>query len=335
MNDKVRGVRSIELEMCDVQYAARFFSDVWNLAEAAKADGSVYLRGTGRYHHILALHAAQASTAVRRVVFDARDRRSVDALYQQISAHVQQCAAPGNFSSPGSGYGFDFVDPEGRRLAIVCDVGDHADLADVKDRPRKIAHVNLNAVDVRRTNAFLIDNLGFSLIDQSGPLSFLHCDNSDHSSLVVCGASKSTINHVAFELPDLEAVMRGAGRMRDAGYPIEWGPGRHGAGNNVFAYFAGPEEIPLEYTADVLQVDDSYVPHGAEYWKWPPGRMDQWGITSAHTQRWKRIQDMLGFAERPCSPGRASGQASDRPQESNDAATVPTTSGRTSRTRRL
>ena len=83
--------------------------------------------------------------------------------------------------------------------------------------------------------------------------------------------------------------------MRDAGYPIEWGPGRHGAGDNVFAYFAGPEEIPLEYTSDVLQVDDSYVPHGREYWKWPPGRMDQWGITPPHTQRWKRIQDMLSF----------------------------------------
>jgi catechol 2,3-dioxygenase len=107
----------------------------------------------------------------------------------------------------------------------------------------------------------------------------------------------ATINHIAFELPHLESVMRGAGRMRDAGYPIEWGPGRHGAGNNVFAYFAGPEEIPLEYTSDVLQIDESYVPNGADYWKWPLGRMDQWGITSPHTQRWKRIQDKLSFKD--------------------------------------
>ena len=44
--------------------------------------------------------------------------------------------------------------------------------------------------------------------------------------------------------------------MRDAGYPIEWGVGRHSAGNNVFAYFAGPDEFPLEYTAEVAQIDD-------------------------------------------------------------------------------
>ena len=62
-------------------------------------------------------------------------------------------------------------------------------------------------------------------------------------------------------MPDLESCMRGGGRMRDAGYPIEWGPGRHGSGNNVFCYFAGPEEFPIEYTAEVLQIDDCYEFH--------------------------------------------------------------------------
>jgi catechol 2,3-dioxygenase len=100
---------------------------------------------------------------------------------------------------------------------------------------------------------------------------------------------------MAFELPDIDSVMRGAGRMRDAGYPIEWGVGRHGAGNNVFAYFAGPEEVPLEYTAEVLQIDETYTPHGPEYWRFPPGRMDQWGVTAPHTPRWKRIQEMHHF----------------------------------------
>jgi len=96
---------------------------------------------------------------------------------------------------------------------------------------------------------------------------------------------------------DLDSVMRGAGRMRDAGYPIEWGVGRHGPGNNVFAYFAGPEEIPLEYTAEVLQIDDSYQPHGPDYWKFPPGRSDQWGVTDPQTPRLARIQELFRFSE--------------------------------------
>ena len=47
--------------------------------------------------------------------------------------------------------------------------------------------------------------------------------------------------------------MRGMGRMKDNGHPIQWGPGRHGPGNNVFAYFCGPDEVPLEYAAEVQQ----------------------------------------------------------------------------------
>ena len=47
------------------------------------------------------------------------------------------------------------------------------------------------------------------------------------------------LNHVASEMPDLDAVMRGIGWMRDHGHPVEWGPGRHGAGNNASALFAG------------------------------------------------------------------------------------------------
>ncbi len=126
--------------------------------------------------------------------------------------------------------------------------------------PRKIAHINLNAKDFDASLAFFTGALGFRLIDDNAPLWFLHCNNSDHSSIVLAKTNQPTLNHVAFEMPEIESVMRGMGRMKDAGYPIEWGPGRHGPGDNVFAYFCGPDEVPLEYTAEVLQVDDSYQP---------------------------------------------------------------------------
>jgi catechol 2,3-dioxygenase-like lactoylglutathione lyase family enzyme len=291
----LRGVRCVEFEFCDPERAADFFSDIWNLTEVVRHKGSIYFRGTAGYHSIFVARPAESGTAVRRIVFDARNRSDVQAFYERVKSASEFVEKPHALTGPESGWGFGFADFEGRNYAIVCDVQDHSAAADEIDRPRKIAHVNINALDVDKSRRYLIDVLGFKLIDQSGPLSFLHCDNTDHSSLVVCNASKPTLNHIAFELPFLESVMRGAGRMREAGYPLEWGIGRHGAGNNVFGYFAGPEEIPLEYTAEVLQIDDSYVPHGPEHWRFPPGRMDQWGITAPHTPRWKRIQDMHRF----------------------------------------
>jgi catechol 2,3-dioxygenase len=243
------------------------------------------------------VHPAPSGFAIRRMVFDAASKDIVHALHKKVTDAGCPSDAPHALTSPGGGYGFGFTDPEGRNLAVVCDVADHKDSADVRDRPRKIAHVNINAADVAKTNAFFEGALGFRRVDHSGPLHFLHCDSTDHSSIVTGQTATPTLNHVSFEMPDSESVMRGAGRMRDNGYPIEWGVGRHGAGNNVFAYFAGPEEFPIEYTSDVMQIDDSYEFHGPDYWKWPPGRLDQWGVTPPHTQRWKRIQDMYLFAK--------------------------------------
>jgi catechol 2,3-dioxygenase-like lactoylglutathione lyase family enzyme len=295
MRVTVRGVRSIEIEMSDPERAAEFFAKVWQLQEIDAVGGARYLRATGTYHHVLAIHAASGRPSLRRIVFDAADRAMVDRLHETVSAAAAQCEAPHRVAAPGGGYGFGFVDPEGRNLAVICEVADHGDGADIADRPRKIAHVNVNSVELAATTRFLVDVLGFRLVDETKALSFFHADNSDHNSMVVGGHTRATLNHVAFDLPDLDSVMRGAGRMRDHGYPIEWGVGRHGAGNNVFAYFAGPEEFPIELTGEVLQIDDTYVPHGPDYWGWPPGRLDQWGVTDPHTPRWKRIQDLYGF----------------------------------------
>ena len=295
MKTTVRGVRSVEIEMSEPARAAEFYSKTWNLAEVARSNGSYWFRGTGAYHHILAIHPATKGAAIRRLTYAAANKDILQALHAKVAASGCTTEAPHALAAPGGGYGFGFIDMEGRNLAVVCGENDHTDDADVKDRPRKIAHVNLNAAQLEKSNNFLVEVLGFRKIDHSGPLHFFHCDSTDHSSMVMGATATPTLNHVSFELPDCDSCMRGGGRMRDAGYPIEWGPGRHGAGNNVFCYFAGPEEFPIEYTAEVLQIDDSYEFHGPEYWKWPPGRLDQWGITPPHTARWKRIQDMVLF----------------------------------------
>ena len=49
--------------------------------------------------------------------------------------------------------------------------------------------------------------------------------NADHHSVVIADAAVNTLNHVAFQLPGWEGVMRASGRMIDAGFKIGWGPG--------------------------------------------------------------------------------------------------------------
>src|SRR4029450_6422610 len=103
------------------------------------------------------------------------------------------------------------------------------------------------------------------------------------------------LNHIAFLMPDFESVMRGGGRMKDAGFPIQWGPGRHGPGDNLFNYFIDPFGIVIEYTAEVQQVDGSYRGRAPADWKWPAGRFDQWGISAPPSGAIKEAQRSILF----------------------------------------
>jgi catechol 2,3-dioxygenase len=290
----IQGIRCVDLGVADLTQAGDFFGGIWGLRELAPRNDARFFRGTGTLHHILALYRAQ-EPAMIRVVFDAESRATVDQLHAAVAGAGVAATTPALLSRPGGGYGFGFKDPEGRNLAIMSGVADHAGGSkDEPDRPRKITHVNLNSAAFDETVRFFTDILGFRVADETDLFVFLRC-NSDHHSIVIARADGPTLNHIAFEMPDLDSVMRGGGRLKDHGYPIEWGPGRHGAGNNVFVYFAGPEEFPIEYTAEVLQVDETYVRRGPDYWRFPPGRSDQWGITAPRSARLKRVQAMFRF----------------------------------------
>jgi catechol 2,3-dioxygenase-like lactoylglutathione lyase family enzyme len=281
---KVRALRSIDLGFADPDKAMRFLTEVWNLTPVAAPAGVHYLRGTGAFHHIVTLREV-AQPALIRMTFDAADRAAVDAIHAQVTAHgVTIIDQPRALGQPHGEYGFGFKDPEGRNIAVVCGVKDHADSADAPDRPRKLSHININAGNPDATLGCYRDALGFTISDTTRKFHFLTC-NSDHHSVVLGFTGGATLNHIAFEMPNLESVMRGAGRMRDDGRGIEWGPGRHGPGNNVFCYFLGPEDMPVEYTAEMQRISASHRPKPLAVWKWPPGRLDHWGISAHPSER--------------------------------------------------
>lgn len=298
----VTALRSVEIGAPDIEASTKFFTESWALSPVTASNGSAYLRGTGAHHHIVALHQRPTAELVR-VNLGAPDRAAVDGLHARVSAAgISDIEAPAEITRPGGGYGFGFKDPAGRNLGIVAGAADHADSADVADRPRKLSHVVFNSSEGDGSIEFFTDVLGFKLSDRTGMLAFLRC-NADHHSIAFAFSGGATLHHIAFEMPDLDSVMRGAGRMRDAGWEIDWGVGRHGPGNNVFSYFVGPDDMVVEYTAEVQQVDDSYPTGGPDDWGFGPGRTDQWGVTDPPSGRIKAAHGKLGFAEQLAVPG--------------------------------
>jgi catechol 2,3-dioxygenase len=292
-------LRSVALNVPDLAAAEQFYTRVWHLAVAARDTGAVYLHGTGDDHHLLSLHAGGAQSQIRHVTLRARSADSLGAIAQATVAAGGSVLEPARpLRDPAGGTGLLLRDPHGRLLQVVHGDTRRADAHERADHPQRLAHVVLNSHDVDATQRFFERALGFALADRTRIMAFLNCDR-DHHSIAIGITDNDALNHIAFLMPDLESVMRGGGRMKDAGHAIEWGPGRHGPGNNAFNYFIDPFGVVIEYTAEVEQIDASYRARGPDDWAWPPGRVDQWGISAPPSARLKQAQRAVLFAATP------------------------------------
>lgn len=296
----IEGLRSVALDVPDLAQAEDFYTRTWHLEVAHRGDGVLYLRGTGGDAYLLALHQGGDLPQIRQVTLRARSREALDAIADQVAAADGTLLAEAHelSSDPAGGIGLKFKDPHGRTFQVVHGDTRWPESAAVKDRPIRLTHVVLNSHAVDETQAFLQQALGFRLADRTGIMAFMNCDR-DHHTIAIGISDNDALNHIAFLMPDFESVMRGGGRMKDAGFPIQWGPGRHGPGNNLFNYFLDPFGVVIEYTAEVEQIDDNYESHGPEHWKWPPGRVDQWGISPAPGATLKEAQRRIFFAPNP------------------------------------
>jgi catechol 2,3-dioxygenase-like lactoylglutathione lyase family enzyme len=292
----IETLRSVALYTPNLAEATRFYTDVWHLNVVEALDDAVYLRATGDAHHVLSLHCG-TQPGLRDVTLRARSEDALRHIAQatvEAGGTVLRALAP--VDEPGGGVAVTVRDPDGRILRVVHGDVRHGDAHEAKDRPIRLAHVVLNSRDVPSSQAFFERAFGCLLADRTRIMAFMNI-NRDHHSIALGDADNNALNHIAFLMPDIDSVMRGGGRMRDAGHAIEWGPGRHGPGNNAFNYFIGPDGVVIEYTAEVEQIDDTYRVGGPSDWVWPPGRIDRWGISAPPSADLKQAQRSIHFIQ--------------------------------------
>jgi catechol 2,3-dioxygenase-like lactoylglutathione lyase family enzyme len=273
-------LRSVELEVPDREAAVRFLKDTWGLIDAGKHDGTSYLRGTESVAYVVSV-AQAGSPGVGAVTFSG-SKPEVLKIRKRAAAAGARLSPIRDFDEPGGGAGFLVEGPEGHVYRFLTEKKRAKALRPGRDRPLQVTHVVLNARDREACTRFALDVLGFKLSDRTGFMNFVRCDRVHHAIAYAQG-NNSFLNHIAFEMVDIDAVMRGIGRLKDAGIETFWGPGRHGPGNNVFAYFVAPFGAAVEYTAEVQRVGSSYKVGKPEDWKWPPNRNDHWGVSPRNT----------------------------------------------------
>jgi catechol 2,3-dioxygenase-like lactoylglutathione lyase family enzyme len=279
MSLKITHLRHIALKTPDPAALADFYQAKWGLKIIAEESGRFYLRGAGPESFILALEPA-GRRGISRLAFGLENRAAVDQAARELAAQgVPIYRQPAPLETPGGGYGFQLIDPEGRCLELSAGVApaDPTDTWEAPVRPNKIRHVVLNTADFEGIIKFFTDKLGFRVSDWSERQMVFLRVNTDHHSISFNRAPHASLNHVAYELPDMNEVMRGIGTLKRYGVNPMWGPGRHGPGNNVFCYFQDSAGYVCEYTAEVQKIDEA-TPQ-PEVWQRVPEKMDRWGIS--------------------------------------------------------
>jgi catechol-2,3-dioxygenase len=274
---KVCDVRYVGLAVASLESERAFFIERWGLRETAASAGLAYLATHGdSQHHVIRLRESE-TPRLDVVGLAASDREAVDALFDRlISKDVRVIDSPHPLGAAGGGYGFRCFDLDGRTLEISCDVESvlAREIARGESIPVRLSHVVLHSPDVAAAADFYASNLGFKVSDWLGSfMCFLRCNSAHHRLAFLPGPP--ALNHIAFDMRSVDEMMAGISRLARSDVKTNWGPGRHTAGNNTFAYFATPSGIGVEYTAELEMVDDAtWQP---TVYNMAPEITDRWG----------------------------------------------------------
>ena len=274
---KVQDVAYVRFRAPDLDRMARFLDDFGLAPSAPRPDAeTLYMRGRGAAPFV---HVTERGEPA----FLALGLRaaSVEDLHRLAAATG---AAVGPLNAPGGGQMLSLSDPDGHRIEVVAGqtaaqplpLDEHLAWNNAHQRPRlratkrtgtgaatvvRLGHGVLNVSDFRTSEAWYKSLFGFITSDEvavSPEVSlgaFLRCDRgeepTDHHTLFLAQLpSGPGFNHAAFEVRDMDDLMRGHSHLKAAGATPAWGVGRHILGSQVFDYWRDPWGFTLEHWTD-------------------------------------------------------------------------------------
>ncbi|GAA3755803.1 VOC family protein [Microbacterium kribbense] len=282
----VSHLRYAALAVPNFEQERDFFVRHWGLTEVESADGLSYLAAEGSDEPFI-LRLRKDDKRIDLAGFGVRNRADVDALAAKLHAdHVQFVHEPQALTGYSGGYGFRVFDGDGRVLEFATGY-QQRQARKIRERepiPAKLSHMVFNSANLNDTVRWYVDHLDFtisdSLITPTGEdmMHFMRC-NPNHHSIAIARGPHHALHHLSFEMRGIEEWMRGSGKILRSGARMVWGPGRHNAGDNTFAYFLDPAGNTIEYTTELAMVDDD---------SWVANRhdishlstQDQWGTAA-------------------------------------------------------
>jgi catechol 2,3-dioxygenase len=231
---------------------ARFYQDA--LGYAFTEEGSS-LVGTGRDRRLCILPGTPKTLAY--AAYSVPEREDLSALERRLKkAGVIFEQRP----HAGMEDAIQFADPDGNVFVFgLARMTDGKALDDTGDRPARLQHVVFASKDVERMLRFHVGVVGFTLsdrvLDDLGGLrtAFVRC-SEEHHSLAVFAADENRLDHHCYEAGEWNLIRDWGDNFARHHIAVQWGPGRHGPGDNLFLFIHDPDGNWVEVSAELERV---------------------------------------------------------------------------------
>ena len=256
----ITAIGHVGLQVSDLDESVRWATTVMGLREVTREGGISYLTHGGVHHSLQYIQASEG--VLDHVALEARDDRAMEELVDRLTKHGIRLITERSHE-PGIERSIWFSGPEGHVFQVFIGMAhDQPRHTGRGVQPRKFGHPMLKSEKPRETQHFLEQVLGFRLSDDvgDGTLLFLRC-NTDHHGIGITKGGEG-LHHYAWEVENLAVLGLLGDVLEKNDGRFLWGPGRHGAGGNLFTYHLDPAGCVVEYYADLIKIYDeaSYQP---------------------------------------------------------------------------
>ena len=256
----------------DVQAMITFYARTMGLVVDAQASSpDAVSLGWGHGQPVLELLHGPAG--LDHIALEVEDSGGQEALGARLQARGVAVSALGDALES-----LEVRDPDGNRVRLHGPIdrrGEHT--ADPGRRPLRLQHATFATGAMEAMIDFYV-GLGFTVTDRMGDVFTWLRSNVEHHSVAVVDVGRSDgLDHYSYDLATWEDFKVWADRLTDRGIPVQWGPGRHGPGNNLFLFVDDPDGNHVELSAEMERYLDDRVSYEPRLWEAAPTTVNLWG----------------------------------------------------------
>ena len=301
---KVKRLAHVGLWATDGAAQARFYRQVMGFdlrkavdtpsAQDIEVERANIFLSLGDEHHSLGLFsdtragASNGRSPIQRsrlhhVSFEVDTDAELAALAARLNQSGIELSLAERDGDPDLGDTLWFTDPDGNKVEISVTPDDSMAFAPAsisgrraRLRPHTLQHVALQTPHLEQMVEFYTEALGFDISDWLlRECVWLRCNTDHHTLMLIQG--KLDIDHVGYSIYDGPELLTWADHLSRHKTAVLWGPGRHGAGNDLFLRVADTEGVHIELSAELQQYYDREVTTPPRLWHTRPMALNLWG----------------------------------------------------------